>query len=374
MNSFFRILLVSISLTLPADMASAAFKVIYVDYGRNFFFVFNGGSDAGVKAGMTACVDDAQGWELFCGKVERVRRTVAALEAPDNYEAYFEEGLRVRIVELGDPEGHKRDEAENASDEAPDSGPVERSSFWTFGIMTTPVLPYTVTLPDFAIEARMSGKGYIWGDGPIVRSSRLGFSVGRRTPWSKSFDHEIGMTWRLVTAPKKQVDYDQTDPQVYVAEQATLTDYSLSWNFLSPALATGFSPGWIAGGAFQYVSFNYKSTIVDDTSGSQSGELATSTARLLGLIARIGARLEYVWDNSTSEKSRAFETPKHRNVGFSLVGLLPLYSQTSWKHSDHNLPSDATQKDSSQSQFAEVAAFKRTSYGFESSLYLSWAF
>ena len=194
MTPFLRFFIIGLPLVLFANVA-AAFSVIHVDYGRNFFFVFDGGTKQGVQEGMTACVDDEMGWELFCGKIERVKTTVAAVEAPDQYEAYFDQGLHVRVMELGGPAGHKRVGEDGlplrgeSNEEAPDSGPPNRGPFWSGGLVTTPVLPYSATFPDFSVDARFNGKGTIWQPGPDTRSSRVGFRFGRRQPWSKKWDH-----------------------------------------------------------------------------------------------------------------------------------------------------------------------------------------
>lgn len=335
------------------------------------------GSNDGVKEGMTACVDDNMGWELFCGKIERVKTTVAAVEAPDRFEAYFEQGLQVRVMELGGEPGHRRTHEGSGGDptqEAPGARPIRRGAFWTLGFVTTPVLPYVAAFPDFSVESRLSGKGSVWAVGPETKMSRFGARLGRRQPWSQKFDHEIDFVWRSVSPVRKQVDYDLNDPQVYASEVAQFTDYSISWDFLSPTLEEGFSPGWIAGSAAQYVSYSYTSTIVDDTNGSQTGDLASSKARLLGVAARLGARLEYLWSRTRVQAPKSAAQSRQGHFGMSFVALVPLYSKTTWAHGTHNLPKDMPGRDASQSDLEDVVALKRSRLGLESSVYLGWTF
>lgn len=356
-----------------APTAALAFELLHLDYGRSYFFVFDGGSNAGVREGMTACVDDAKGWELFCGKVERVKSTVAAVEAPDHFEAYFEVGLPVRVMELGAAKGLKKPDTDDVDSdkEAPLVGPIKRPSSWITNYVATFVLPYTVAQPDFSVDARISGTGSIWEKGVILDRSLLGMSFGRRMPWARSIDHQVDLTWRYIPPTQKSVDFDPSTPNIYALEKIKLTDLSLNWNFLSVTQETGTAPGWIAGVSGQYVSYNYTSSVIDDDGGGQSGDLATSSARLLGLTARAGARIETTWMSGLKSTNTKLS---HGSAGVAVVGLLPLYAKTTWTHGTHSFPTDVSQKDQSQTQFEDTAGLKRSRFGVESTIYANWIF
>lgn len=358
---------------LLASVPASAFELIHNDYGSQFYFVFDGGTNEGVKENMTACVDDQNGKELYCGKVEHVNPTKSGVYAPAQQEAFLEIGYNVRVVELGDIPGNRprlRSSREGLSIGGSFQNFVpmsQRPTTWNSTYTMTPLLPFQYKHADFSIDARMSGEGPIWTEGRPVRRSLVGASITRRSPLSNILDHEFGFTWRYIAPVKKDVDYDPNSASVYARESSKVTDLTLAWTALSAGKKNGIYPGWQAGAGLEYLNLKYTSSVIDENSGGQTSDLASSSANLIGLFFKAGGRVEKAWGKSSRNGARG-------TSGVAVNGILPIYSTTRWTHGDHNLASDTTQRRASQTQLEDATDLKKASLGFESSIYLGWMF
>ena len=117
--------------------------MLYVDRSERPFFVIDGGTFQGVAEGMSACIKDDTGEEIFCGPVRRTKSTVAGIDLTDDV---AEDVIEGQFVEVAGAQGVIE-------------APVTRPQGWRTSIVMTPKMPLQYHHADFDITGRMSGAG-----------------------------------------------------------------------------------------------------------------------------------------------------------------------------------------------------------------------
>lgn len=380
-------LLVALTTFQQAHASSSdVFEVMHISQGEGYV-VISGGNKHGLAVGDEICIfkEDNDEEPIGCGPLIKVRKSVAVAMIGKEAAQKAEVGMLTQpssvIASLREASNlnPNPNEAEEPSDEgdigdfgsAKEERPEPKKKiqkkpkrikteavapttrgFVELDYAYVPMLPVSVFVPTFDVDARYAQSGSIWKRDLHVTSTTAQLQLALGIPLGPDTLGRIRLGYALVPNDSLNADFDPAAGDVYFRGEFASRFYSLGLDAINPITRAGkMRFEWFAGVMINRTEISFTGASIDDRDGSKTDFLRYESAVVI-TEARGGVSWLY--------HAKKWHTGVTAELG------LPVFSIKTQKYFKHDLPASISeaQRESSQKDLEKTIDLKQAPVSF----------